>query len=77
MYTLPQVYNTTDYIQSVDEDVMDVCIDECTPRGLSCDEDIHELCELHMSHDRWAMPVDHVAAIDLYTKLRDRIQNDL
>jgi len=60
MYCVPRIYGTQDYIQNVPQDVVETCIDECTVRGLCCDDDLHELLQYYMEANGWTTPVDHV-----------------
>lgn len=78
LYSLPHLQNTYDYLQPVDADVLDVFSDECnTFSTLVCDEDVFQLCQMYMAENSWTPPIDHVAATDLYIKLRDAIRSDI
>ncbi len=77
MYTVPQLYGTRNYLQPVEADTIAVCLDECTLRGLPCDEDVHGLCAIYMAENGWTLPGDQMEAVDLYVKLRAAIMSDL
>ena len=77
MYTVPQLYGARNHLHPVEADAVSVCTDECTFRGLSCDPDIHALCELYMAQNEWTLPEDQIQAADLYLKLHEAILSDL
>ena len=79
MYSVPQLYQTRDYLQQVDRDAVDVCMAECTFISAQncCDDDVYLLCDLYMTQNGWILPVDHATAVTLYINLHDAIHFDL
>ncbi|KAL3879648.1 hypothetical protein ACJMK2_031935 [Sinanodonta woodiana] len=49
MYKLPMIYGTRSYLQSVDEDKIEICRAECVFRDEHpCDRDVFNICTLYM-----------------------------
>ncbi|XP_033731739.1 uncharacterized protein LOC117321431 [Pecten maximus] len=78
MYSLPHMYNTTRYLQNLDERKADACAEECVFRGnANCDIQIDELCRIYMIEKDWQFPCNLLEGISLYRNLRNAFQNDL
>ncbi|KAL3887956.1 hypothetical protein ACJMK2_000341 [Sinanodonta woodiana] len=68
MYKLPMIYGTRSYLQSVDEDKIEVCRDECVFRDEHpCDRD----------KNRWTSPTNIDDAMQLYCDIRNMLLVDL
>ena len=75
MYQLPQAYNTTDYLQPVDEASIRIVTNEVdlTFPTETCESDIFELCITLMAEHGWHAPVIVSDAVTLYDNLRRAI----
>ncbi|KAL3887958.1 hypothetical protein ACJMK2_000343 [Sinanodonta woodiana] len=68
MYKLSMIYGTRSYLQSVDEDKIEVCRDECVFRDEHpCDRD----------KNRWTSPTNIDDAMQLYCDIRNMLLVDL
>ena len=78
MYSLPELYDTHNYLQPTADQKIKACLEECRFRGnTTCDADLAELCGLYMSENDWQSPTDLQSAVQLYSNLRETLQQDL
>lgn len=78
MYSLPELYSSTDYLIPTTDERLQICNDECTFRGrLLCNADFFEWCLLYMEENAWRAPEDITSAVELYTNLRMAMHNDM
>jgi hypothetical protein len=78
MYKLPMIYGTRSYLQSVDEDKIKICRDECVFRDeYPCDRDVFNICTLYMEEKGWISPTNIDDALQLYCYIRNMLLVDL
>lgn len=78
LFTMPQLYGAEDKLQPVLEEELDVCKEECTPKGqYPCNETVFELCTLITDENGWDALLDAYTAAELYSKLRQEILENL
>lgn len=66
MYSLPQLFGTTDYLKTVFPEQIHACREECLPRGPHpCDDSVFEICCLAMSESNLHPPTTPEEAIEL------------
>ncbi|ROJ26374.1 hypothetical protein DPX16_12536 [Anabarilius grahami] len=66
MYTLPELYDTEDYICHILVEDCATCEDQCIHRSdVACDEDIFTLCAHIMAQHHLRLPKDMYTALDL------------
>ena len=74
MYTLPELYETEDYISQVPVEDCDTCEVQCIHRSdIPCDEDIFTLCSHIMAQHQLRIPKDRFTALNLYLALRQEL----
>lgn len=74
MYTIPELYDTGDYLCQVSEENRTNCEGDCIHRhDTACDEDVFTLCTHIMAQNNLHVPVDAFMAIDLYISLREEL----
>lgn len=74
MYTIPELYDTEDYLCHVPEEDCTSCEGYCIHRrDIACDEDVFTLCNYIMAQNNLHVPVDAYMAIDLYLSLREEL----
>lgn len=74
MYTVPELYDTEDYLCDVSEQDIISCEEDCLHRSdIACDEDVHTLCTYIMAENNLTVSVDAYMAIDLYLTLREKL----
>lgn len=74
MYTLPELYETEDYISQVTVEDCDTCEDQCIHRSdIPCDEDIFTLCSHIMAQHQLRIPKERFTALNLYLALRQEL----
>lgn len=74
MYTLPELYDTEDYICHVPVADCATCEDQCIHRSdVACDEDVFTLCAHIMAQHDLRLPKDMYTAFDLYLALRQEL----
>ena len=78
MYTAPSFYGTRDYLQEVQQDTLEVCLEECSfSTHIPCDPELFELFLLYTEEQNMDAPSDASQAVDLYVFLRNALQTDL
>ncbi|CAK6970288.1 uncharacterized protein LOC119785590 [Scomber scombrus] len=78
LYTAPQISGGEDRLKLFNQEEVDLCKEECTPKGqLPCDETVYDLSTLLVQENGWNTPKDAFEAAELYTLLREEIQNNL
>ncbi|CAJ1081207.1 uncharacterized protein LOC115783333, partial [Xyrichtys novacula] len=78
LYTAPQIYGREDRLKLFDQEEVDLCKEECTPKGqLPCDETVYDLSVLLMQENGWNTPKDAFEAAELHMLLREEIKNNL
>lgn len=74
MFSCPQMYSTTDYLCSIDNDKLQLCRQECVTKDtIPCDETVFEQCCIIMEENGWDFPKSVVEACELYVNLRTEI----
>ncbi|XP_055073955.2 uncharacterized protein [Misgurnus anguillicaudatus] len=74
MYTLPELYETEDYISQVPVEDCDTCEDQCIHRSdIPCDEDIFTLCSHIMAQHQLRIPNDMFTSLNLYLAIRQEL----
>ncbi|XP_060713398.1 uncharacterized protein LOC132837645 [Tachysurus vachellii] len=74
MYTLPELYETEDYISQVTVEDCDTCEDQCIHRSdIPCDEDIFTLCSHIMAQHQLRIPKERFTALNMYLALRQEL----
>lgn len=74
MFSVPELYQATDHLCSVDEVAVEACATECTFRQpIPCDPDVYHLCNILMAESQLNVPDDPYQALNLYMHLRDVI----
>ena len=75
LYTAPQISGREDRLKLLDQEEVDLCKEECTPKGqLPCNETVYDLSVLLMQENGWNTPKDAFEAAELYTLLREEIK---
>ncbi|VDI11446.1 Hypothetical predicted protein [Mytilus galloprovincialis] len=77
LYSVPEVYGTSDYVTSPDIDEVEICLEQSTYCSLPCDEDIYDLANLYMEELGHSLPTDAFEAATLYRCLLERFETDL
>ena len=72
MYTIPQLYDTRDFLQTVDLQDLQSCKDLCQPKVI-CNENLIELCTMIMEETHLQKATDVWSAVTLYKQLRASI----
>jgi hypothetical protein len=74
IYTVPELYDTKDYLCEVSANEVNGCHEQCTFRSnVACDSDVFELCTIIMAEQNLNIPMDVYEALDLYLELRAAI----
>ena len=92
LYTIPELYGTTDYMNLVGQADIDICrmqnlvgqadIDICRMQcifrnGCPCDDEVFELAVIYMAEGDLEQPTNAREALDLYLALRTCLVRDL
>ena len=80
LYTIPELYATTDYMNPVGQADIAICRMECIFRnGCPCDEEVFELAVIYMAELSCALEQTTNAqeALDLYLTLRTCLVREL
>lgn len=77
MHCVPELYNTIDYMCTVDEESVEVCLEECTFLEYPCEEDVYELACMYMQENTWRNPNDAYEAADLYILIRNAFNSEI
>lgn len=74
MYSIPELFGSTDHLKVVDPQQIELCREECLPRGpFPCDQTVFDICCLIMSENHLQPPTTVEEAIELYLFLRAKI----
>ena len=71
MYNLPHLYGVTDHLKNVDQNLIDLCKQECVHPNHPCDEDVFNIAHEIMLENGWRMPNDASEGSYLYKQLRE------
>ena len=77
LYTLPRLFDAEDYLQNVDDDLVEACDNETLTCSSVCDEDIFELCQLYMTEYGLQFDSNVNRQFDLYIELKRLLLDDL
>jgi len=77
IYTMPEIFNSTNYMCAVEQERLDACFQECKFCNISCDESIYQLVNIYMEENGWPLPNDPYEAASLYLSLRLCFRRDL
>lgn len=77
LYSIPWLFQSEDYLQPVQPEVFDACIEETLQPDNICDSDIKELCEIYMQENALDLANDVFERFDLYIKLKEVFEHDL
>ncbi|CAC5402253.1 unnamed protein product [Mytilus coruscus] len=77
LYSIPEVYGTSDYVRSPDIDEVEICLEQSTYCSLPCDEDIYDLANLYMEEIELGLPTDAFEAATLCRCLLEQFETDL
>ncbi|KAK0140895.1 hypothetical protein N1851_012509 [Merluccius polli] len=76
LHAVPQLYGGRDYLQNVDLEKVEVCLEECVFKDFPCDEDVFYICvDLMSEHNLTLTNVFETVNLDI--TLRQLINNDL
>lgn len=77
LYNLPHLYGTTDHLCRVEDDEVQICEEETTPKVSCGDETVSELCSLFMEENHISTQSIVIEANELYKRLREMIRFEL
>ena len=78
LFTIPEVYATTAYMNPVGHADIDICLMACIFRnGCPCGEDVFELAVIYIAECDLEQPTNAHEALDLYLTLRTCLVCDL
>ena len=78
LYRLPQLYGASDHMCRIQNDEVDVCENETSPKMLTCADDIvRELCDILMDENDLLQPSTASDAKKLYIQLRQIIKLEM
>lgn len=74
MYHLPELYQSKDYLVTIQERRhLEVCRDECIFPTHVCDEDVEGLCQMIIEEKGWVKPNDPFEGVTFYENLRKEV----
>lgn len=73
MYHTPQIYNTGDFLRTVEFEKLAACKEECKFEDLPCDEDVYNLCKIIIEEKGLTEPHNPFDAVDVYIQLRNEM----
>lgn len=77
MYTVPHLYGATDFLQNVDPEKAELCLEDCLFKDYPCDEDVFNVCVELMSEYNLSVSDDAYEMVDMYIRLRELIISEL
>lgn len=74
MHSIPQLFGSTDHLKAVHPQQVQLCREECLPRGpFPCEETVFDICCLIMSENHLHPPTTAEEVMELYLFLRAHI----
>ncbi|KAK1168043.1 hypothetical protein AOXY_G10881 [Acipenser oxyrinchus oxyrinchus] len=71
MYSVPELYDTQDYLCGITPHGVNACKEDCTFRStFACDEDVFRLCTLIVAERNLDIANEAYKALDLYQELK-------
>lgn len=78
MFSMPEIFHTKNFMKTVDQRDVNICMSECVFRGRStCDPEMFELLPIYMTENNLAPPTTAREGLELYEKLRTLVLADL
>eukprot|EP00105_Crassostrea_gigas_P025855 XP_011446570.1 PREDICTED: uncharacterized protein LOC105341643 [Crassostrea gigas] len=78
MFSMPEIFHTKNFLKTVDQRDVNICMSECVFRGRStCDPEMFELLLIYMTENNLSPPTTAREGLKLYEKLRTSVLNDL
>jgi len=74
MYTNPELFDRSDYLQQVSDNDVQFCMQQCTMRSsIPCDGDVFDICCEVMAEEGVSGPKTVQEAVDVYLLLRNKV----
>jgi len=78
MFEIPEQFNTTNFLHTVQEDELQLCKNEHIDlTNVTCDQNIYDLCSIILVEDGICIPDESYSIIDVYIMLRNKLKDIL